>query len=102
MDLDANDLPLITESVKDAEALEDVSAQIGLHFTEGKTEHITSSTDTPGLKSLSGATIKRLDDIKYLEHSSWTLKKTFAHARKWHGLLVTNSIRYGGPTLKTT
>ena len=70
-DLDfADDLALIAESVKNAEALlqslEDVAAQIGLHCNEGKTEYITNSTDPPELKSLSGATIKRVDDFKYL------------------------------------
>ena len=70
-DLDfADDLALITESVKDAEALlqslETIAAQTGLHCNEGKTEHITSSPNPPELKALSGATIKRVDDFKYL------------------------------------
>ena len=70
-DLDfADDLALITEQVEDAEALlqslERAAALIGLYCNESKTEYINTTDSSHNLKSLSGGTIKRVQDFKYL------------------------------------
>ena len=70
-DLDfADDLAIISESIKNAEtllqSLEGAAAAVGLICNESKTEFIsTSSTEDPIL-SLSGADIKRVKDFIYL------------------------------------
>ena len=48
------------------QSLEESEALVGLYCNEGKTEYISSSSDTSELKSLSGKTIKRVEDFKYL------------------------------------
>ena len=71
-DLDlADDLALFAETIKDAEALlqslEQPAKQVGLYCNEDKTEYITTSPQpTTELKSLSGTTIKRVEDFKYI------------------------------------
>ena len=70
-DLDfADDLALITELVEDAEALlqslERGAALIGLYCNKSKTEYINTTESSHNLKSLSGGTIKRVQDITYL------------------------------------
>ena len=67
-DLDfADDLTLATEAVSDAESLlqslEESATLVGLYCNEGKTEYIRTSSDTSELKSLSGKTIKRVEDF---------------------------------------
>ena len=70
-DLDfADDLALITELVEDAEALlqslERAAALIGLYCNESKTEYINTTESSHNLKSLSGGTVRRVQDFKYL------------------------------------
>ena len=65
-----DDLALIIEAVSDVESLlqflENAAALVGVYCNVGKTEHITNSVDPPGVKSISGACIKRVQDFKYL------------------------------------
>ena len=70
-DLDfADDLALISESIKDAESLiqslEFAASQVGLYCNEGKTEFVTTSPSPTELKSLNNTIIKRVEDFKYL------------------------------------
>ena len=70
-DLDfADDLALISESIKDAESLlqslEFAASQVGLYCNEGKTKFITTSPSPPELKSLNNTIIERVEDFKYL------------------------------------
>lgn len=73
-DLDfADDLALISESIKDAElllqSLESAASQIGLYCNEDKTQFISTSDQLLPLFSLNNTNIKRVDDFKYL--GSW-------------------------------
>ena len=70
-DLDfADDLALFAQTVKDKEAvlqsLEQAAAQVRLCCDETKIEFISSTPEIEELKSLSGASIKRVDDFEYL------------------------------------
>ena len=66
----ADDLALISETIKDAESLlqslEQSANQVGLYCNESKTEFISTSVESPELKSLNGSSIKRVKDFKYL------------------------------------
>ena len=65
----ADDLALISQSIKDAESLLQslkAAATQRLHCNEGKTEFITTFPRPFDLKSLNVSTIKRLEDFKYL------------------------------------
>ena len=70
-DLDfADDLAMISESIKDAESLlqslELAASQVGLYCNEGKTEFITLSRTSSELKSMNNSTIKMVEDFQYL------------------------------------
>eukprot|EP00116_Pleurobrachia_bachei_P001801 sb/3462063/ len=70
----ADDLALLADSTEQLGVLlrevEAVCGQIGLHCNLGKTEFLTEGIDNPGqLLSISGESIKRVDDFKYL--GSW-------------------------------
>ena len=70
-DLDfADDLALISESIKDAESLlqslEFAASQVGLYCNESNTEFVTTSPSPTELKSLNNTIIKRVEDFKYL------------------------------------
>ena len=89
-DLDfADDLTLFAQLVKDAEALlqslEQAAAQVGLFCNETKTEFISSTPEIVELKSLSGASIKRVDDFKYLGSCIMDSRKDF-RTKKSNGL----------------
>lgn len=70
-DLDfADDLALISESIKHAEellhSLETAASQVGLYCNEGKTEFLSSSNNDDQLFSLNNVPINRVNDFKYL------------------------------------
>ena len=70
----------ITGLVEDAEAslqsLEKAVALVRLYCNESKTEYISSTKNYYNLKSLSGANIKRAEDLKYLGSLIMDSKKT--------------------------
>ena len=82
----ADDLALIT--VEDAEALlhslERAAALIRLYCNVSKTEYINTTEGSHNLKSLSGGTIKRVQDFKYL--GAWILdsEKDFKVRKLYH------------------
>ena len=109
-DLDfADDLALIAESMKNAEALlqslEEAAAAVGPLCNETKTEFISASSDS--IHSLSGAPwptleppLNKLKTLSILGHILWNQKRILNPERGWLGRHVTNWIRFG--TLTST
>ena len=67
----ADDIALLNKSIQLAENLlhsvEQSALQVGLHLNAAKTEIITNNLNDPyNIKSLSGESIKRVNDFKYL------------------------------------
>ena len=66
----ADDLALISHTIKDAESLlqslEYAAKIIGLQCNEDKTEYMTTAVNLEELKSLNGTILKKVDDFKYL------------------------------------
>ena len=66
----ADDLALISHTINDAETLlhtlEEAASIIGLICNEDKTEYMSTSSAHIDFKSKNGATLKKVDDFKYL------------------------------------
>ena len=66
----ADDLALISHTINDAEALlhtlEEAASIIGLICNEDKIEYMSTSSAHIDFKSKNGATLKKVDDFKYL------------------------------------
>ena len=81
-DLDfADDLAITSECVANAESLlhslESAASCVGLYCNESKTEYITTSPSQSTLSSLSGKTLKQVDDFKYLGSYIMSSEKDF-------------------------
>ena len=63
-----DDLALIFHIIKDAESLltQEAASIIGLIFSEDKTEYMSTSSAHIDFNSKNGATLKKVDDFKYL------------------------------------
>ena len=98
----ADDIALISQSLENAlaplQSLEQDSNCVGLYLNESKTEYINKCTNINDhtIKTLNNATLKQVDDYKYLGSFK---QKTFKLGRAWPGLPAMTCIRSGLPNL---